>query len=73
MLPLSKPLRGVDGKLMNEIFVPQGTTLIVAIPGSNRNKDLWGDDAYEWKPERWLSPLPDAVTSAPLPSIYSHL
>ncbi|KAI0816023.1 hypothetical protein BC628DRAFT_1334538, partial [Trametes gibbosa] len=23
-----------------------------------------GEDAYEWKPERWLSPLPPAVEEA---------
>ncbi|KAH9940844.1 cytochrome P450 [Epithele typhae] len=29
--------------------------------------------AHEWKPDRWLSPLPDAVMSAPIPGVYSHL
>ena len=30
-------------------------------------------DALEWKPERWLSPLPQAVIDAHLPGVYSHL
>ena len=40
---------------------------------SNVNKVLWGEDANEWKPERWLSPLPVSVTDAKIPGVYSNL
>lgn len=30
-------------------------------------------DALEWKPERCLSPLPDALLEAHIPGVYSHL
>lgn len=30
-------------------------------------------DADEWKPERWFSPLPDALVDARIPGIYSHM
>lgn len=32
----------------------------------------WGEDALEWKPERWLKPLPRAVEDAWIPGIYSN-
>ncbi|KAJ2929646.1 hypothetical protein H1R20_g7436, partial [Candolleomyces eurysporus] len=35
--------------------------------------EIWGPDASEWKPERWLSPLPDRVAEARVPGIYSHM
>ncbi|KAI0955822.1 hypothetical protein AcV7_006385 [Taiwanofungus camphoratus] len=73
VLPLSEPIRGIDGKMMSEILVPKGTMVIPGVLGSNINKTLWGEDALEWKPERWLSPLPSAVTDAPIPGVYSHL
>lgn len=73
MLPLSSPIEGLDGKLMHEIFVPRGTNVVSSIMAANRNKKLWGDDAHEWKPERWLSPLPSAVTEAHMPGVYSNL
>lgn len=59
--------------MMNEIFIPKGTDIVIAIGAANRNQALWGPDADEWKPERWLSPLPKAVTEAHVPGIYSHL
>ncbi|KAI0365140.1 cytochrome P450 [Pilatotrama ljubarskyi] len=73
VMPLSEPILGVNGSKISEVFVPKDTTVIVGILSSNRNKDIWGDDAMEWKPERWLSPLPDSVTEAKIPGIYSNL
>ena len=72
-LPLSEPVRGVDGKLMHQILVPKGTSVFVGAAASNTNKALWGEDAYEWKPERWLEPLPEAVLDAKIPGVYANL
>ena len=72
-MPLSEPIRGVYGKLIHEIPVPKGTIVHIGILASNRNPKLWGPDADEWKPERWLNPLPEAVKEAHIPGVYSHL
>ncbi|KAH9899158.1 cytochrome P450 [Cubamyces lactineus] len=73
VLPLSEPVRGVDGKLMHQILVPKGTSVFVGVAASNTNKALWGEDAYQWKPERWLQPLPEAVLEAKIPGVYANL
>ncbi|KAF8905032.1 cytochrome P450 [Gymnopilus junonius] len=73
VLPLSKPIKGLDGQEIHEIAVPNNTNIIVSLMASNRNPDLWGPDSYEWKPERWLNPLPNTVIDAHVPGIYSHL
>ncbi|KAH7913645.1 cytochrome P450 [Hygrophoropsis aurantiaca] len=73
ILPFGNPVRGVDGNELHEVLVPKDTSLIVSIIGSNHNCAIWGDDALEWKPERWLSPLPKTVTEAGIPGVYSHL
>ncbi|OSD06387.1 cytochrome P450 [Trametes coccinea BRFM310] len=73
VLPLAKPIRGLDGTLIHEVFLPKGTSVCAGLLNCNRNKALWGEDAYEWKPERWLSPLPDAVLDAKIPGVYSNL
>ncbi|OCH84539.1 cytochrome P450 monooxygenase [Obba rivulosa] len=73
IMPLSEPIRGVDGAIMSEIHVPKGTVIQIGVHGSNWNKALWGEDALEWKPERWLAPLPAALEEARIPGVYSHL
>ncbi|KAF5360940.1 hypothetical protein D9756_005071 [Leucocoprinus leucothites] len=73
VLPLSKPLRTISGKEVTELIVPNGTTIFLSIVGANTNPEMWGTDSYEWKPERWLKPLPEKVGEAHLPGIYSNL
>lgn len=72
-LPLDQPVRGRDGKQITEIVVPRGTAVQVHYQASNVNKVLWGEDAKEWKPERWLSPLPASLEEARIPGVYAHL
>lgn len=73
VLPLSKPIQGLDGKQISEIPVPNNTNVIVGIMASNRSPEMWGEDVLEWKPERWLSPLPESVAAARLPGVYSNM
>ncbi|EPS93818.1 hypothetical protein FOMPIDRAFT_1135460 [Fomitopsis schrenkii] len=73
VMPLSEPVRGLDGTLISEIPVPAGTIILIGILASNRNPQVWGPDAEEWKPERWLNPLPESVKEAHVPGVYSHL
>ncbi len=47
--------------------------VFVGIMSCNTSKAIWGEDAHEWKPERWLSPLPESVTKAKIPGVYSNL
>lgn len=37
-------------------YIPRGTLLIIPIWAVNTDPLLWGPDAHEFKPERWLSP-----------------
>ncbi|KAI4139368.1 MAG: hypothetical protein L6R39_006324 [Caloplaca ligustica] len=37
-------------------YVPKGTTIIISATAVNHSKELWGPDAGEFKPERWLGP-----------------
>ena len=42
---------GPNGK--QPIFVPRGTVVNVNLGAMQRDKDIWGDDANEFRPERW--------------------
>ena len=72
-MPVAKPVIGVDGTVMKEIPVPAGTPVFLGILASNLNKDIWGEDALEFKPERWMSPLPASVTDAHVHGVYANL
>ncbi|KAK7039115.1 hypothetical protein VNI00_010300 [Paramarasmius palmivorus] len=73
ILPLHKPAVGTNGSLMKEIFIRKNTVVHVSVLNTNCNQDLWGPDATDWKPERWLQPLPASLTDANMPGVYSHL
>ncbi|KAH6916434.1 cytochrome P450 [Coprinopsis sp. MPI-PUGE-AT-0042] len=73
VVPLLTPIKGTDGRDINEIFVPGGTDILVSLLGPNRSTKLWGPDAGEWKPERWMNELPKSLIDAKVPGIYSHL
>ncbi|KAH9896682.1 cytochrome P450 [Cubamyces lactineus] len=72
-LPLSSPVKATDGSCIESVFVPKGSIVLISLPACNCNKELWGEDADEWKPERWLSPLPRALEEVSIPGPFAHL
>jgi len=54
VLPLAKPIVGISGKVYKDLPVPAGIFISMSTVGYNLNKDMWGPDAYEFQPERWL-------------------
>ena len=42
---------GPDGK--SPVFIPAGATVNYSVYSMHRRKDLFGEDADEFKPERW--------------------
>lgn len=74
ILPLATPCKSEDGESeIDHLCIRKGQNLIVAFGSCNRLKPIWGPDAYEWKPERWLKPLPSTVTDARISGVYSSL
>jgi len=72
VLPLGQPFTDTKGELRTDLFVPRGTTVYVNILGVNRDPAIFGADALHWKPQRWLSPLPQSVTDAHIPGVYGN-
>jgi len=46
------------------VRIGKGDPILIPILAINRTKDLWGEDSFEFKPERWNS-LPEKVASIP--------
>jgi cytochrome P450 len=55
VIPLSEPVRTVSGETTDSISIAKGT--LITIPGAaiNRSSAIWGPDAKEFKPDRWLN------------------
>lgn len=54
IVPLGVPVKGRDGKMMESIVISAGQTIVIDIMAYNRNKDLFGDDTDDFRPERWI-------------------
>jgi len=70
VIPLNKPYTDVHGQVHDSVRISKGTTIPVPILAMNRLKELWGEDALEFKPERWEA-IPDTVEH--MPGVWSHM
>jgi cytochrome P450 len=53
-IPITTPIRTTDGRTITEIPIGPRQNVLISICGYNRSKDVWGADAEEFRPERWL-------------------
>ncbi|KAK7053736.1 cytochrome P450 [Favolaschia claudopus] len=61
VLPVSEPITTAAGQVVDNIAIAKGTVVTVSIRGMNQTEVLWGPDAKEFKPERWLTLADDPV------------
>lgn len=54
-VPLTLRDAAVDTTILGQ-FVPKGTKVILSPWAVNHSKELWGDDAGEFNPDRWMAP-----------------
>ncbi|KAK0452757.1 cytochrome P450 [Desarmillaria tabescens] len=62
VLPLNNPITTTSGKVLHELPIPKGLQIISSVAAYNRvclwrhaeNKEIFGDDADVFNPERWL-------------------
>ncbi|KAI0716728.1 cytochrome P450 [Earliella scabrosa] len=55
VLPLEFPVRATTGEEVRAVHVPKGTNVVMSLLGANHNREVWGEDASVWRPERWLN------------------
>ena len=54
-IPLSGPITTASGERAESIMVARGSNILVPIRAINRSEQVWGPDAKNFKPERWLN------------------
>ncbi|KAJ3805519.1 cytochrome P450 [Lentinula aff. lateritia] len=67
VIPLGVPFTDKNGEVHSDIRVRKGDSFTIPVLAVNRSKALWGEDARDFKPERWLTPggVPSTVSSIP--------
>ncbi|KAK6992956.1 cytochrome P450 [Favolaschia claudopus] len=70
VLPLSEPYVGKDGKSHESIPIRKGQTIHIPILAVNTDTSIWGEDALQFRPERWQN-IPEAA--AGIPNIWGNL
>ena len=74
VLPIEFPVLAADGKTrLKEIPVEKGQRILTSLFAANRNKEVWGEDAEEWKPDRWLHSDHPSKSEARLPGVYASM
>jgi len=54
VIPLSSPIMTESGQVISEIPISKGQDIIISIGGYNRLTSVWGEDADQWNPSRFL-------------------
>ncbi|KAI1790345.1 cytochrome P450 [Ganoderma leucocontextum] len=70
VLPLAKPVTTRSGKVVSQVPIRAGLRLILSVCAYNREKDVWGEDAHQFNPERWLASSGKRASSV---GVYSNL
>ncbi|KIY67232.1 cytochrome P450 [Cylindrobasidium torrendii FP15055 ss-10] len=71
-VPTGSPVHLNDGSIdeKKSFTVPEGTFIHICIEAFNLDKGVWGEDAWDFNPDRWDN-LPEAVSKQP--GAFTHL
>ncbi|KAI0743350.1 cytochrome P450 [Daedaleopsis nitida] len=70
VLPVSTPYTDRYGKVCSEIAIGKGDRVVIPVTALHTHKAIWGEDAFEFRPERWDNP-PEAISS--IPGVFGHI
>ncbi|KAJ7055969.1 cytochrome P450 [Mycena amicta] len=70
VLPLSKPVVDKQGREHWSLPIPKGQIIHLPIWAVNTSTEIWGEDALEFRPERWDN-IPE--TASAVPGVWANL
>ncbi|CAE6439371.1 unnamed protein product [Rhizoctonia solani] len=70
VIPVGESFTDSRGGIQAGIRVRKGDSVAIPVLSVNRAKEVWGEDAMDFNPDRW-SNLPDAVKE--MPGVWGHI
>ncbi|KAJ6506844.1 cytochrome P450 [Mycena sanguinolenta] len=70
IVPLAAPVTDTNGKVHETLRIRKGEAIHIPINALNRDFEIWGEDALEFRPERWEFPPPAASA---IPGVWGHM
>ncbi|KAH9920872.1 cytochrome P450 [Epithele typhae] len=70
VIPVGTPYTDRRGVVRHEIHIMKGNRIVIPVLALHRSKAVWGDDALEFRPERWQNP-PEGL-AASIPGVWSN-
>ncbi|KAF8992923.1 cytochrome P450 [Cyathus striatus] len=55
LVPLSRGIIQANGRTMDQVLLPGGTLIMIPIHTYNSTESIWGSDAWEFNPGRWIT------------------
>lgn len=70
IIPLQNPITTLSGEKITSVRIRKGQIVHLPIENLNMAQSIWGLDAREFKPERWIvrDPTSGAITGTAVPS-----
>ncbi|KIY63307.1 cytochrome P450 [Cylindrobasidium torrendii FP15055 ss-10] len=73
VIPLATPVLTIDGNLTSSVSVRKGQTVCISTLSYQLNKSIWGDDAEQWNPRRFLDQKLDGNDEESKIGVYANL
>ncbi|KAJ7670074.1 cytochrome P450 [Mycena polygramma] len=77
VVPLATPYTDTKGEVHQNLLIRKGENIFIPIIAINRDRNIWGPDAMEFRPDRWTEG-PDGGIAAPtgahaIPGVWGHM
>ncbi|TDL25126.1 cytochrome P450 [Rickenella mellea] len=72
VLPLHTPIKTPDGKALTSLCIKKGQVFHIPFTAIQTNPRVWGPDAAEFKPERWMGEGGEGGSGLPPPNELPH-
>ncbi|KAJ3853657.1 cytochrome P450 [Lentinula lateritia] len=72
VVPLAQPVISTSGEVLKKIPVMKGQRVHIAIAAYNRSSSVWGPDADQWNPSRYLDPSSESKKQQSMIGVFGN-